>query len=279
MSSAALAGLHWEGWRAMLGRPGHPLARVYGPGFVAVKDWMRVGCYHRTMKLARSSVSPVVEEYLQAIYNLAMEGEPVVGARLAERFGVSPPTVTATLKRMRADGLLADTHGEVALSDEGVAAAESSLRRHRLCERFLAETLGMDWVEAHEQAHHLEHALTPEIEASMVAKLGNPRTCPHGNPIPGAGFDPLTYLREQNAVRLSDAPAGRPFRVVSISEMVEDETALLRYLGERGVRPGAALRVVEHAPGGGPTVARLDRDGQTVALAHAVAHKLWVAPL
>jgi len=230
------------------------------------------------MRLDSIPPSPVIEEYLQAIYNLAMEGEPVVGARLAEKFGVSPPTVTATLKRMRADHLLSDALGEVALSDQGKVAAEASLRRHRLCERFLAETLGMDWVEAHEQAHHLEHALTPEIEASMVAKLGNPRTCPHGNPIPGSGFDPLTYLREQGAVRLSDARAGSPLRVVSISEMVEDETALLRYLGERGVRPGATLRVVEHAPKNGPTVARLDRDGQTVALEHAVAHKLWVAP-
>lgn len=235
-------------------------------------------CYHHPMPIEKSPVSPVVEEYLQAIYNLAMEGEPVVGARLAEKFGVSPPTVTATLKRMRADGLLLETRAGVALSDAGKTAAEASLRRHRLCERFLAETLGMDWVEAHEQAHHLEHALTPEIEASMVAKLGNPRTCPHGNPIPGAGFDPLAYLHEQGAVRLSDAPAGSPFRVVSISEMVEDETALLRYLGERGVRPGAALRVIEHAPTNGPTVARLDRSGQTIALDHAVAHKLWVAP-
>jgi len=230
------------------------------------------------MRPVKSAVSPVIEEYLEAIYNLAMEGEPVIGARLAEKFGVSAPTVTATLKRMRADGYLAGSPPTVTLSDDGRRAAEASLRRHRLCERFLAEVMGMDWCEAHEEAHHLEHGLSPAMERRMVEVLGNPRTCPHGNPIPGSDVDPLTFLREQQAVRVTDAPLDAPMRVVCISEVVEDESALLRYLGDRGVHPGAPLRVMERAPGEGPLLVEIRPEQAPVALDHIVAQKLWVAP-
>ncbi len=229
------------------------------------------------MRTESTPVSPVIEEYLEAVYNLAMEGEPVVGARLAEKFRVSAPTVTATLKRMRADGFLVDGKRGVELSAAGKAASESSLRRHRLCERFLSEVLGMDWCQAHEEAHHMEHALTPAIEHRMVAVLHNPTTCPHGNPIPGANIDPLTYLQEQGAVRLTDVAVDVGVRVVCISEMVEDESALLRYLGDRGVRPGAIVRVVNRGPGTGPLAATVGDDEGVVALDFGVAHKLWVA--
>lgn len=236
-------------------------------------------CDYYSMASSRAPVSPVIEEYLEAIYNIAMEGDTVVGARLAEKFRVSPPTVTATLKRMRSDGFLMDTPAGIALSTAGKRAAESSLRRHRLCERFLSEVLGMDWCQAHEEAHHLEHGLTPAMEERMFTVLGNPRTCPHGNPIPGGDIDPLTFLQEQGAVRLTEASPESPVRVVCISEVVEDESALLRYLGERGMHPGAIIRVTNRAPGSGPLAVRMGDEAATMALDHSVAHKIWVAPV
>src|SRR5438105_4060062 len=130
--------------------------------------------------------SAVTEEYLEAIYNLTMEGEPVIGARLAEKFRVSRPTVTETVRRLVADGYAVqgqDKHIE--LTPEGRRMTEQVLRRHRLAERLLFDLLGLDWISAHEQAHTLEHTMTEEVAERISERLGHPLTCPHGNPIPG----------------------------------------------------------------------------------------------
>src|SRR5215217_7898671 len=139
-----------------------------------------------------SAISNVTREYLETIYNLAVEGDPIVGVRLAEKFRVTPPNVAQVLKRMQSDGLIVmpgrgrGRAGEgIELTDEGRAQAEVMLRQHRLAERFLSDVLGMDWVQAHEEAHHLERGMSPAIEERLMVLLGNPRTCPHGNPIPG----------------------------------------------------------------------------------------------
>src|SRR5918912_1269985 len=183
-------------------------------------------------------LSATARDYLETIYNITMEGDAVVGARLAEKFGVSPASVAEMLRRLARDGYITlDRATGTALTEQGVTEAEASLRRHRLAERFLLEVLGMDWITAHEEAHALEHALTPAIEAHIVAVLGNPTTCPHGNPIPGSAPRARDFLRAQHALRLSAAPLGVPLRVVCISEVVEDETALLRYVGDVGLRP------------------------------------------
>ena len=124
------------------------------------------------------------------------------------------------------------------------------LRQHRLAERFLADMLGMDWVQAHEEAHNLELGMSPAIIDGLTTLLHNPRTCPHGNPIPGGMVDTTAYLREQHALRLSTAEPGTLMKVVLISEVVEDESALLTYLGQIDIKPGARLIVTEHLPGG-----------------------------
>src|SRR5437879_3469955 len=135
-----------------------------------------------------TTVSAVTREYLETIYNLTVEGDPIVGARLAEKFGVSAPNVADVLRRMRDNGLILTPGrgrgraGEgIALTDKGRKEAEALLRQHRLAERFLADMLGMNWVQAHEEAHHLELGMSPAIEERLMALLGNPRTCPHGN--------------------------------------------------------------------------------------------------
>ncbi|MFL5734242.1 MAG: metal-dependent transcriptional regulator [Chloroflexia bacterium] len=244
-----------------------------------------------------SSVSAVAREYLETIYNLAVEGDPIVGARLAEKFGVSAANVAGVLKRLKERGLIVmpgrgrGRAGEgIELTTEGRAEAEALLRQHRLAERFLADVLGMDWVQAHEEAHHLELGMSPAIEERLMALLGNPRTCPHGNPIPGKAFDTVGYLRQQHAVRLNSAVEGATVKVVLISEVVEDESALLTYLGQMDIMPGARATVLNRDAAGNTLQVSIvprkaagegavEQKARTVTLTNDLAAKIWVAPL
>src|SRR5579884_4162228 len=193
--------------------------------------------------------SSVTEEYLETIYNMGMEGETVIGARLAEKFWVAPPTVTETLKRMTRDGYIEmDNKRQVFLTDRGVELAEAVLRRHRLTERFLVDMLGMQWHQVHEEACRLEHHISGAVEERVVKSLNHPTTCPHGNPIPGLVPSARTYLQDQGAVRLSTVPVGGQATILCISEVVEDEEALILYLHEKGLTPKTILTVIAHEP-------------------------------
>src|SRR5215467_16121442 len=155
------------------------------------------------------AATPRVEEYLETIYNMAMEGEVVIGARLAEKFRVAPPSVTEMLKRLVRDGYVEmDERRQVMLTSQGQELAEAVLRRHRLTERFLVDMLGMEWHRVHEEACRLEHFISGAVEQRVVAALNNPTTCPHGNPIPGSVGSARTYLKDQGAIRLSALAIG-----------------------------------------------------------------------
>jgi DtxR family transcriptional regulator, Mn-dependent transcriptional regulator len=215
-------------------------------------------------------------EYLETVYNITVEGDAVVNVRLAEKFGVSPPSVTEMMHRLEKGGFLTSERATgLRLTPSGMAAAERSLRHHRLAERFLQDILGMDWIVAHEEAHALQKAMTPAIEAQMVRLLRNPTTCPHGNPIPGSAPSAHDYLRSHGAVRLSRAPHHSPLRVLCVSEVVEDETALLRLVGELGLRPGANL-VVEEPRADSPNRVAMAMGTRKRELDRAVAEKIWV---
>src|SRR5258708_1362603 len=192
-------------------------------------------------------LSETVEEYLETIYNMSMEGEVVIGARLAEKFRVSPPTVTEMLKRLVRDGYVEmDNKRHVTLTEAGIQAAEAVLRRHRLTERFLVDMLGMQWHQVHEEACRLEHFISGAVEARVIASLNNPTTCPHGNPIPGSVPNARNYLKDHNAVRLSTVPTGTAVQIFCISEVVEDEEALILYLQEKGLTPQTQLTILDH---------------------------------
>jgi DtxR family Mn-dependent transcriptional regulator len=184
--------------------------------------------------------TPTVEDYLQQIYNLWEEGKTVIAARLAERSGVSPPTAWATLQRMQRDGLveLGDRH-EIRLTKQGREAAASIKRRHFLVERLLVDILGLDWADVHEEAHRIEHAVSPRVEARIMALLDQPTTCPHGNPLPGLARPPT--------VRLSTLSEGDKRKIDSIDEEAEEDAELMRFLQQNGLIPGASIRVVEVA--------------------------------
>jgi DtxR family Mn-dependent transcriptional regulator len=216
-----------------------------------------------------------VEEYLETIYNMAMEGEVVIGARLAEKFQVAPPSVTEMLKRLVRDGYIEmDERRQVTLTAQGEELAEAVLRRHRLTERFLVDMLGMEWHQVHEEACRLEHFISGAVEERVVAALGHPTTCPHGNPIPGYVPDARNYLAAQQAFRLSEADQGVPVRILCISEVVEDEEELISYLNEKGLKPDHVLRLAGRAEAEASVLLNVaDRE---VRIPERVASKIWV---
>ncbi|HLZ61064.1 MAG TPA: metal-dependent transcriptional regulator [Ktedonosporobacter sp.] len=225
-------------------------------------------------------LSATVEEYLETIYNMSMEDEIVIGARLAERFQVSAPTVTEMLKRLVRDGFVEmNNKRQVTLTEAGNQAAEAVLRRHRLTERFLVDMLGMQWHQVHEEACRLEHRISGAVEARVIASLNNPTTCPHGNPIPGLVSNARTYLKDQHAVRLSTVAANKKVTILCISEVVEDEEALILYFHQKGLTPGTLLTMLDQgstdAEGQHENV-RLLADEREVYISKGAAAKLWV---
>src|SRR6476469_1758845 len=128
---------------------------------------------------------PPVEEYLEAIYELQEEGTPVIQARLAERLGHAPPSVSEMIGRLRGDGFLDAEGRALRLTAKGRKRAESVVRKHRLAERLLTDVIGLEWHKTHLEACRWEHVISDEVEALLVKLLDNPTTCPHGNPIPG----------------------------------------------------------------------------------------------
>jgi DtxR family Mn-dependent transcriptional regulator len=232
--------------------------------------------------VARPSTTATIEEYLETIYNITMEGEPVIGARLAEKFRVAPPTVTETLKRMSRDGYVEmDSKRQISLTPQGVERAEAVLRRHRLTERFLVDMLGMQWHQVHEEACRLEHYISGAVEARVLASLHQPTTCPHGNPIPGAVPDARAYLSDLNAQRLLLTSPGEAQTIVCISEVVEDEEELISYLHDRGLTPGATVTLdgppsTLDARTQADAVVRVLAGERPLTLSAHAAYALWV---
>ena len=212
-----------------------------------------------------------IEDYLGGIYDLGGSGKPVIGARLAKHMGVSAPTVTETLQRIVREGYVRiGPYKEVRLTKKGLSLAKSIARRHRLLERWITDVLGLDWATAHDEAHRLEHALSPKVEERLAKLLGMPSTCPHGNQIPG-----MPKLPAHKRVPLADASVNEEVIVDRISEEAEADRQLLDHLWQNGIRPGARLRVVELAPYVGTISAKLD-DDRTVTLGLQAAAKIWV---
>ncbi|MGO8873963.1 MAG: metal-dependent transcriptional regulator [Acidimicrobiales bacterium] len=211
---------------------------------------------------------PPVEEYLETIFALEEEGIPVIQARLAERLGKAAPSVSEMLDRLEADGLIERSSRQITMTRTGVALAEGVVRKHRLAERLLVDIIGLDWDKAHLEAGRWEHVISDDVEARLVVLLGNPTTCPHGNPIPGAeGGVPVQ-------TRLAEAQPGDRVRLERITESVEHETASLSYLGDHGLTPGTTAVIGSRAPDGTLTLVVGDA---TVALGPAMTERMFVA--
>ncbi|MCE5203236.1 MAG: metal-dependent transcriptional regulator [Coriobacteriales bacterium] len=211
--------------------------------------------------------SETIEEYLETIYKLSERGD-VRPARIAETLGVSGPTVTATLGRLANAGYVTRPAGGVALTESGLQAALSIVRRHRLAERLLVDVLGMPWEDVHEEACRLEHALSDNVQVALERYLDNPGVCPHGHPIPAADG---TVARSEG-LPLSGYDPGAEVVIVRIDD--EDEE-LLGYLSSLDLFPGTHVVVADVAPFDGPLTVEVD--GVRHALGRGVADKIIVA--
>ena len=211
------------------------------------------------------ATSPASEEYLQVIYTLKDEGASVIGARIAEFLGVSAPAVSEMLHRLDRDGLItiSDRH-EVRLTPAGQTAANSVVRRHRLVERFLVDVLGYEWWKVHDEAERLEHVLSPEMEERMTRVLGDPLTCPHGNPMPGVTPAPTRTL--------GSLDRGEAAVIERIPDQFEHEPGFLEYLDGVGLRPGTTVTLVSRAAG----TLRVSVEGTTRDVRGDCAQKVWV---
>jgi DtxR family Mn-dependent transcriptional regulator len=199
--------------------------------------------------------SHAVEDYAKAIYVLETSGsEPVSTTALAERLNVTPGSVSAMVKKLHELDLVTHTpYRGVRLTAAGRRTALEVIRHHRLLELFLAEVLEMPWDRVHQEAEVLEHVLSSELEEIIAAKLGNPTRDPHGDPIPTADFQ----IDEGETRSLADLQPGDRGLFVRISD---SDPEMLRYLGERGVTPGASFEVIDRQPFGGPLFVRFGDD-------------------
>lgn len=212
--------------------------------------------------------TPAVEDYLKTIWQLHTTGSPPTPSAVADRLGVSAPSVSAMTKRLLDAGLVARPSGrELTLTRAGEAAALRVVRRHRLLETFLVNVVGLAWDEVHAEAEVLEHVLSPRLEQRIDELLGHPSRDPHGDPIPPADGSPYD---EDWADPLGAAAQGTRFTVQRVSDR---DSGALRHLADLGIGPGVELAVGEQAPYGGPLwVTVLDRSG--AGAAHALGSEL-----
>jgi len=186
------------------------------------------------------------EEYLETILEIEEEGVPPIRARLVERLGISAPAVSETVNRLVEQGYaqLLDNRS-LRLTPKGRALAVSIVRRHRLAERLLTDVIGLEWEKVHREADRWEHAISADVEEKLVQLLGDPATCPHGNPIPGSAHK----VDVRGSTPLSRVDSG-PVTVTRISEKVElDDDALVLLAGAQLI-PGSDAVVVGPAPDG-----------------------------
>ncbi len=217
-----------------------------------------------------------VENYLLSIYELQEQGLRVTTTSLAEQLkrlpegeglGTSLPSVAGMLRRMVRDRLLETTASkDMVLAPTGQVEAEGMVRRHRLAKRLVVDLLGLEPHKAYVEAHRLEHAISPDVEARIDERLGHPTTCPFGHPIPGSA-----YVAAKDAAPLSQADPGATYVV---DRVPDDDQTLLKYFVDHRLVPGQRVHVVEAALYRG--VVTLVCDGEELVVGYEVVERIWV---
>jgi len=210
------------------------------------------------------------DDYLTAIYRLHYdEGQDVIAVRLADRLGITPPSVAGMLKRLQRDRLAEmDARKVIKLTAEGLRRAEQMVRRHRLAECLLTDVLRVPWWRAYEEAHLLEHGISDVTEPHLYESLGRPTRSPFGYPLPGPGNP---YKLPMST--LADVPEGA---TVEIDRVFEEDEQLLRFFDEEGIRPGETVLLQSVAPYRGTVTAEIG--GRSLVLGTQVARRIWVRP-
>ncbi len=209
---------------------------------------------------------PAFEEYCECIFELDEDDVDVIQARIAERLQVSRPAVSEMIRRLETEGLVT-TDGVITLTATGSTLAQQVVRRHRLAERFLTDILKLSWAEAHHEAGKWEHVISENVEVAMNRLLGEPTTCPHGNPIPGSEYV------EPDSAPLSQHPLGQSFTVRRIPEELEFTPGLLEFLEKSSLRPGCSGVVTGSSPDGTLTI---EIDGRHVGVGAFASERIMV---
>ena len=218
----------------------------------------------------RPALSRSVEDYLKAIYRLALRSSPVATSDIAQALELSAPSVSGMVKRLSEQGLLKHVpYKGVELTDLGRQAALGMLRRHRILETYLVEKLGFTWDSVHPEAERLEHAASESLIERMALTLGNPAFDPHGDPIP----QPDGSMTEVESIPLTDVPPGW---TVEVLRVVTSEPERLRYLAKLGLKPGSILTLVDRQPFHGPVTVRVGHWDRV--LGHEMAALLLCQP-
>ncbi len=184
--------------------------------------------------MAAEHATAAEEEYLETLFWLFEAGLPMTGANVARAMQLSAPTVHEMLGRLERDGyVIRDAGRTIDFTSSGREHAELTVSRHRMIERFLTDVVGVPWDDVHEEAEHLEHAMTPRFEAYVRAAVGDAKTCPHGHPIRvGERID---------GVPLADCEPGAKVTILRFENEAED---LLHYLKDAGIEPGMEGKVL-----------------------------------
>ena len=216
--------------------------------------------------------SLTVENYLKATLQIALQQESpwVTTGQLAAALGVSPGSVTSMLKSLAESGLVDyRPYGGVSLTSNGRTLALRMLRRHRLIELFLARTLNLSWDQVHEEAEHMEHAVSDFLVERIDEFLGRPTCDPHGDPIPSADGEMRGDV--QDSVPLAAIPAGAAIRIVRVTNQ---DSEFLRYLADAGLKINSTGAVTKNSPELG--VVSTEVDGRTITIGYPAAHQILV---
>ncbi|HJW00993.1 MAG TPA: metal-dependent transcriptional regulator [Arthrobacter sp.] len=220
-----------------------------------------------------SAPSSSIEDYVKVIYSFTeWQDKPITSSQLAQRLGVANSSVSEMVRKLKDQGLVDHKpYSAITLTGDGIRLALSMVRRHRLIETYLVQQLGYRWDEVHDEAEHLEHAVSDTFIERMAAKLGNPLRDPHGDPIPGADGT----VRMPHAHLLNELDPGHTGRITRISDENPD---LLRYLSAQEIDLDAEVEVMGRKPFGGALVVRISSAGKTreFDLADEITSALWV---
>lgn len=219
---------------------------------------------------AVAAVDSLRTEVLEILLEHHLAGTMASEVEVAERLPVDDDEVAVALDRLEAAGTARrEDDGTVALTEAGIEPATTAVRRHRLTERLLADVIGLEWWKVHHEAERWEGVVSADVEAKLIELLGDPGTCPHGNPIPGSRNAPY----HPDAVVLAEAPIG-PVQVLRITETLEGDDEALQVLQSCGFVPGKDCEV-QRVERGWVQVAGAHHDA---ALPPHVAAHTYVAP-